>query len=107
MKRKGNMELKDYISETIKQIVQGVKTAQLFAVENGAVINGSRFRVSSSSNTNSLVLMDNGDGSIVQIIEFDIAIPTQESENSKGGVGIFVGTIGAGLHGNTGFQNTS
>ena len=33
------MELKEFVSETLKEIISGVKNAQAFAQENGACIN--------------------------------------------------------------------
>lgn len=39
------MDLKDFVSETLKEIIEGVKDAQDFAIENGAVINPTSFGV--------------------------------------------------------------
>ena len=51
--------------------------------------------------------MDNNTGQLTRNIEFDVVVTTSESDTAKGGFGIFVGPVGAGLQGQDGFQNRS
>ncbi len=37
------MEFKDYISQTLTQLIEGVRNAQEFAKEHGAIIKGKQF----------------------------------------------------------------
>lgn len=39
------MDLKDFVSETLKEIIAGVKEAQEYAKEHGAIINPTKFGI--------------------------------------------------------------
>lgn len=93
------MELKDFVTETLNQIISGVKSSQEFAQREEAVINGTNFRIYKADSTNNAVYYDSLTGGIIQLIDFDIAINITESQNAKGGIGIFVGSIGLGTQG--------
>jgi hypothetical protein len=99
------MELKDYVSQTLIQIIEGVEAAQEIAKAKGAIINGQGMVFARGQNSGSY--HNSFDGRVYQPIEFDVAITTMESDNAKGGFGIFVGPIGAGVQGQTGSQNSS
>ena len=70
------MELQDFIDETLKQIISGVRSAQESAIELGAKINPRG-------------------GSVVEMrnVHFDIAVNTSEKAVTKGGV--VVGPVGS------------
>ena len=72
------MELKDFIAETLKQIISGVRSAQESAIELGAKINPRG-------------------GSVVEMrkVHFDIAVSTSEGTETKGGIGVVVGPVGS------------
>ena len=67
------MELKDFIEETLKQIISGVRRAQESAIELGAKINPRG-------------------GSVVEMrnVHFDVAVSTSGGTEAKGGIGVFV-----------------
>lgn len=69
------MELKDFVSATLKQIIEGVKDAQEFALENDASINPTRSgsTIEGSSVTNDMRTVGT---KIYQLqdIEFDVAV---------------------------------
>ncbi|MFZ3079680.1 MAG: hypothetical protein WA109_08340 [Bellilinea sp.] len=69
------MELKEFVSETLTQIIDGVKIAQTQASETNAVIAR--------------------DGDYVKV-EFDVAITTTDVTEGKVGAGIFVASINLG-----------
>lgn len=92
------MELSDYISQTLTQIIEGVRNAQEFAKEHGSIINGSNFYQFSTESK----LADGKH--IVQNVEFNVAISITETDDSKGGIGVFAGAFGIGVHGSTGSQ---
>jgi len=72
------MELQDFIGETLKQIISGVKNAQESAIELGAKVN---------PRGGSTVEMRN--------IHFDVAVSTSEGTETKGGIGVFVNPVGS------------
>ena len=67
------MELKDFIEETLKQIISGVRSAQENAIELGAKINPRG-------------------GSVVEMrnVHFDVAVGTSKETETKGGIGVVV-----------------
>ena len=67
------MELQDFIDETLKQIISGVRSAQESAIELGAKINPRG-------------------GSVVEMrnVHFDVAVGTSGGAETKGGIGVFV-----------------
>lgn len=72
------MELQDFIAETLKEIISGVRRAQESAIDLGAKINPRG-------------------GSIVEMrnVQFDVAVSTSEGAEKKGGIGVFVGPVGS------------
>jgi len=97
-----NMELKDFVSETLKQVMEGVKMAQEKAAEVGGTINPQGFVVPGKS-----MPMNTGLSITGQMIDFDIVVSTQDTDKAKGGVGIFVGEIGIGVKGEAESQSTA
>ena len=96
------MELKDFVSETLKQVMQGVKMAQENAAEVGGTINPSGFIVPGKS-----MPVHTGMNLVGQMINFDIVVSTHDTDKAKGGVGIFVGEIGVGVRGEAESQSTA
>jgi hypothetical protein len=71
------MDVKDFIADTLIQIIAGVKQAQDYAVQNGAIVNAG---------------LDNRDPSSrepTQQVDFDIFITTSDSTKIKTGVQVF------------------
>ena len=98
------MELKTFVAETLKQLIDGIKTAQEYAKKEGAIVNpNERFMYSD----NKEYAISTTTGLRAQVIDFDIAISAQESDQYKGGVGIFVGPVGIGTQGHAEFTDSS
>lgn len=87
------MELKEFVSETLKEIISGVKNAQAFAQENGACINPNQFGTLATPKH----ILDMGDGtvSIVQPVEFDVCVTHVKKKSGKGGIEIVTGSMGS------------
>ena len=85
------MELKKFVSETLKEIIAGVKDAQEYAKENGACINPDEFGTLAKP----AHVIDMGDGklSIVQPISFDVCIVSKKTKSGKGGIEIVSGEM--------------
>ena len=98
------MELRDFVAESIKQIVDGVNEAKAYAAEKGARINPERqsFHASSAGGR-----YDTKSGASIETIEFDVAVTVTEGTQTKGGIGIFTGFVGLGSHGQSDALNSS
>ena len=89
------VKLEDFVGETLKQIIGGVKNAQEKAKDVKATI-------SPDSHLN----YDKKDclfyaGRLVEHVDFDVAVTCTEQKEAKGGFGIFVAALGAGAQGKT------
>ena len=102
------MELKDFVSATLIQIVEGVKNAQEFALENNASINPTR---SGSTMTGSSISNDfrtvNTKIYQLQDVEFDVAVTAIEGTETKGGVGVAIGMFKLGADGQSNAEKQS
>lgn len=91
------MELKEFVSESLKQIIDGVIDAQTYAQSKGASIIPSRMVYAHAGN-NPVIRSDlRGDlKKPVQIMEFDVAVTVTQAGEAKAGLGIFSGVLGIG-----------
>jgi hypothetical protein len=86
------MELKDFVAETLKQIVEGTEIAQKEVKDKKAVI-GPRIKPGGSG---TFVATDDGYNFAVQMIDFEVSL-TETKETSKSGkIGVLFSPIGAG-----------
>jgi len=83
------MNLKDFISDTLTQIAEGVVQAQQTTKDTGAMINPAVGRESQEVRVK-------GSFSSLQTVEFDIGLALIEDKNSKGGLGIVSGIFNVG-----------
>lgn len=100
------IKLEDFVAETLKQIIMGVKAAQEYAAENGAKVSPANLCLSHCAQGD-VRLMEENTCRIAQEIDFDIAVTTTEGTETKGGVGIFVGPVALGTQGKSDAQNSS
>jgi hypothetical protein len=78
------VNLEDFISEVLTQIINGVKKAQAHAKENGARINSNTFIRTSQGD-----IITGGDrNGLIQEIDFDIAVTVSSQGGLQGGIGI-------------------
>ncbi len=86
------MELNKFISETLKEIIAGVKDAQEFAKENGAIINPTRFGIVKPK---AIRCMDNDEMTSVQRIDFSLSLEQGFSADGKINIGVLdIGKLG-------------
>lgn len=97
------MELKDFVAESIKQIIDGVNDASGHAKANGAVVNPQRW----GWNSNVQVKYDQKTGAAIETIEFDVAVTASEGAATKGGIGVFMGAVNLGSQGESENSNSS
>lgn len=96
------MKLEDFISESISQIIGGVKKAQDYAGQNQAMVNPVSLKQSKSSGDS---YYDENTFRPAQIIEFDISVTTKEDDQVSGKAGVFVSVFKLGIEGKEGSEN--
>ena len=98
------MKLKDFVAETLKELIDGVIDPQDYCSAKGASINSTTivYQIQDSSQ-----MMDQRDGRRAQMVEFDVAVTATEGTETKGGIGVFVGAIGLGSQGKSDSANSS
>lgn len=87
------MELGDFVDRALKQVIAGVKSAQAWAEEVGAVINPATI---SRSGDKGLLYFDSKTGRPAEFINFEISVSTIEGDELKGGGGVFAGIVNFG-----------
>ena len=101
------MELKEFVSEALSQIVDGVADAQKYAMEQGASINPNPANLSWSKNDSQNIMYDSYSNVLVRFVEFDVAVTVVEGTKTKGGVGVVIGPVVLGSHGQSEASNSS
>lgn len=98
------MELKTFISETLKHIIDGVDDAQRYVeyTQLSMAINPKGGSSVPSSSTSNFIYTDYG---LAAVVDFDIAVTTTETGSAEGGAGIFVGAFSLGAR--TGMESSS
>ncbi|MEM5535698.1 hypothetical protein WNY58_04755 [Neptuniibacter pectenicola] len=88
------MDLKDFISETISSIIEGVKEAQDSYQDTDVLINpGNLMRNTNSVAENSV--WDNSTNVYAQSIKFDVSVTVEENSGKKGSIKILGGILNA------------
>ena len=98
------MDLKEFVTETIIQIVSGVAEAQSQSEAFGAKV-GPRLTGSSAHKVQQGVL--SSEGGNAQMVQFDVALTAKEGTGTKGGIGIVAGAINLGSTGQSNEENSS
>jgi hypothetical protein len=92
------MELKEFVTAVLTEIIVGVKAAQRDAEH------------AREGEVNPLLSTQQGElqkqgrlvtrwGQLVQSVRFDVAVTAEEGKGTKGGIGIFMGGVGLGSQG--------
>jgi len=99
------MELQQFVTESIKQIVHGVADAQSACGSTNARINpvGLTYQRADADS----LYWDAESGRVAERVEFDVAVSTVDEKGTKGGAGIFVGPVALGTQGASGTSSTS
>jgi hypothetical protein len=84
------VELKDFIKETITQIVSGVVEAQAAIDCHGAEINPKKVQFKEAGQYN---YHNSGKP---QMVEFDVGLTSIQKKGSAEGIGVFLGSISLG-----------
>ena len=84
------MKLQDFVTETLVEIVTGVREAQKAVDSLGGQINPYR-----------------GSAEATRDIEFDVEVSAEAGTGTKGKLGVFVGPIAAGTQGQSDSKSSS
>jgi hypothetical protein len=76
------VELKEFVTETLSQIIDGVKEAQKRAHEQGASVNPHLMTDANLASKQGLLWASE---SVAQLVQFDVALTVKEGTASKGG----------------------
>ena len=94
------MELKEFIEETLLQIIGGVKSAQEKAKDTGALINPADAKSSDPK-------VHRKYQEYIGSVDFEVALTNAEEKEGKKGIGVWFGGIGLGGQQKTDMQNMS
>ncbi len=98
------MNLKDFVSESLCSIVEGIKDAQEKSERIGASINpGGLMRNTKSVDNNSI--WDNRNNNYAQSVSFDIAISAEDTAQGGAKVKVLSGIFGGEVGGEKGSKN--
>lgn len=99
------MDLKDFVAETLQQIVEGTKAAQNHIQQSGAAINPNLLGDYKEHAKHGLLL--SGTGKVAQLVQFDVALEVKEGTGTKGGIGVMAGLFALGTQGQSNAENSS
>ncbi len=85
------MDLRQFVAESLKQILDGVAEAQDYARDKGAWVSGAHSPGSAYGDKASI-----GPNINTRDVEFDVAVTTTRESGVEGGAGIFVAALGLG-----------
>lgn len=86
------MELKEFVSQSITQIFEGVKDAQEKTNELGGSVSP---KIIAPQRDNPVILGINHKQAVI-LVDFDVSLNTLDSTATKAGFGLFVAAFGAG-----------
>jgi hypothetical protein len=95
------MELKEFITESLVQIADGISEANLKLKDSDACINPNAVQVySTNAKAYGRVHKDFEAGlPIVELVDFDVSVQAEAGTQTGGGVKITIATIGLGIDG--------
>ncbi len=102
------MKLQEFVSETLREIIGGVKEAQAFAKESRAVVNPEPEHIEVESDKWTKVLTTPGSWICVPIrdVTFDVAVTSTDTSETQKGEGIYVAAFGMGVKGKSDTVNS-
>lgn len=90
------MELDKFVSKTLSMISKGVVEAQIECLKHGVIVNDAPSSMSRETG------VYGSNSSILQTVEFDVAITTEDSSNGEGKISV----LGIGVGGGTQSKDT-
>ncbi len=100
------MELKEFISETLQAVIEGVVDAQQKSKAYGAYVNPTNV-TRTTSNIGEDTTWDNKTNNITQQIKFNVAITVEEKEATGAKIGVVSSILNLGVNADTENKNQS
>ena len=95
------MELKDFIRQTLEQIIEGVSGAQAQIEVRGGTVNPTRVSFRRDGEWNSF------NSSMPQNVEFYVGLTSIDKKGATEGIGVFLGSVSLGKKNETGIEHTA
>ncbi len=99
------MELKEFVSQMLTQIFEGIREAQNKCADHEQGEINPVVKVSVDDNQKHGQMMSQGSWGIIHHIDFDVAVTATEGTETKGRIGIFTGVMGLGSQGQSATSN--
>lgn len=99
------MELKEFVSKALADIIQGVLDAQEQLGANRSFVNPQLSTGQGDHEKHGNVVSIQGQ--LVQAVEFDVAVTATEGTSTKGGIGVAIGIAALGSHGQSTAENSA
>lgn len=95
------MNLKEFVAESLVEIVAGISDAQSRIADTGAQISPeiNKLFVKSKTGGTNMALGWDKNGGLIQIVDFDVAVTAIEGTETKGGIGVVAGIFALGAQG--------
>jgi hypothetical protein len=97
------VNLQDFIRTALTEIIAGVAEARGDAAKHGAAVGAMKLY----GHLKEAKLLTNDYGLPITQIEFDIALADTSGTATKGGIGVFLGSVGLGSQGSSQAESTS
>jgi hypothetical protein len=94
------MNIQQFVCESLVQLTKGIQEAQGKLKDTSARINPGMLG-SPEETSGKIIGKSDSDSTPVLLVEFDLAVTAAKGTETKGGIGILVGSIGIGSHGQT------
>ncbi len=89
------MELEEFVRTALVEIASGVAGAREEVVAQGGLVGAMR----AYGSTNVVGVITDDAGRQITTVEFDIALAETKGTDTKGGIGVFLGSVGLGTQG--------
>ena len=92
------MDLRQFVSTTLSQIVEGIVDAQKAVLQHEAYINpGNLMR--NATNTSESAIWDNRTNNYARSVVFDVVLTVEEGTNTGAKIGVVAGVFNLGANG--------
>jgi hypothetical protein len=98
------VELKEFVSLALQQIVSGVAEAQN-SVEGGEI--NPKIWMNQRDAAAKMKILESNSGKWIHLVEFDVAVTVAEDTKTKGGLGLIVGPVVLGTQGQSSNQSAT
>lgn len=99
------MDLQEFVTQTLTQIVEGVRESQIRTKDLGAKVNP--HLNSPHSEMGKQGFLHAGGGQVAQVVQFNVALSVIEGTGTKAGIGIFAAAISLGASGESKAESSS